>query len=92
MRPSDTRSTLSTRPGFKGAGDSSSVIGKGHDGTLRRLQDARADIKIYMISGRVYEGKVLNRDRWTITIHTVKDKAVTLYKHAIEGFVPQEGV
>lgn len=62
------------------------MIAKGHDAILKGLQDRTAQISIFAISGELYEGAVVARDRWTITIRDKNNTNVTIYKHAIESF------
>lgn len=91
---SDIRQTLHATP--KGPAFSSGPIrkaphvAKGHDAILKNLQDRGALIHITTVGGEAYHGKMINRDRYTITIRiTHADKTfddMTVYKHAIESF------
>lgn len=66
---------------------------KGHDAILKRLQDGKEDVIVVMISGDRIAGKIIARDKFTITLNVKDDEEgsekevdVTLYKHAIESF------
>lgn len=68
------------------------MIAKGHDAILKSLQDRGATIKVETMNGTApIIGKMINRDRYTITVDTkikggTEVSRVTIYKHAIEMF------
>jgi sRNA-binding regulator protein Hfq len=62
-------------------------IAKGHDAILKSAQDAGDTIEIIAMSGDVIVGKLLNRDKFTVTIlEEDSGKKKTVYKHGIESF------
>jgi sRNA-binding regulator protein Hfq len=64
-----------------------SMIAKGHDAILKSLQDRSATIEIYpMHCADPIIGKMINRDRYTITVELDTGARRTVYKHAIESF------
>lgn len=76
------------QPGTNGGvNNAKKFIAKGHDAILKNAQDAGDMIKITAISGEIVIGKLVNRDKFTITVieDATGDKA-TFYKHAIESF------
>lgn len=63
------------------------MVAKGHDAILKGLQDRSAFIEIYpMCSDEPIIGKMINRDRYTITVELANGQRRTIYKHAIESF------
>jgi sRNA-binding regulator protein Hfq len=58
---------------------------KGHDATLKKLQDNESLTNFYLIGGGALIGTVLDRDKFTITV-LVDGREVVLYKHAILYF------
>ena len=71
------------------------MVAKGHDAILKGMQDRSATIRIESISGVLYQGVLVNRDRYTITIRTVTGATtagdivtndITIYKQGIESF------
>lgn len=84
-------STLRVKPGFtrKPTTTKKPFVAKGHDAILKSIQDDGADIEVNMISdGTSITGKLLARDRYTITVLDKHGVCRTLYKHAIESFAP----
>lgn len=64
-----------------------SMIAKGHDAILKAFQDRSATVEIYpMHCADPIVGKMINRDRYTITVELESGKRRTVYKHAIESF------
>lgn len=72
---------------------------KGHDAILAKLQESRAVVRIFVITpdSDFIEGRVVGRDKFTITVqptyiddsngyHDGEDRPITIYKHAIESF------
>jgi sRNA-binding regulator protein Hfq len=62
-------------------------VAKGHDAILKSMQDRGAIIEIFPVGyeGRIV-GKMVNRDRYTITVELDGGQRRTVYKHAIESF------
>lgn len=71
---------------------------KGHDAILAKLQESREVVSIYPLNSEEIRGRIIGRDKFTITIKpvTVEDGGyrdgphapITFYKHGIEGFQP----
>lgn len=73
---------------------------KGHDAILADLQERRAEVKIVTVCGAHYTGRIVGRDKFTITVErthgllgtkdteTMGDAPVTIYKSAISTFQP----
>lgn len=83
-----TRPTLGLPSGLeRRAAARKPVVAKGHDAILKGLQDRGATIEIYPIGydGKIV-GKMINRDRYTITVELAGGQRRTIYKHAIESF------
>lgn len=62
---------------------------KGHDSVLRALQNDARQITVTLMSGERLVGKVVGRDKFTITVMTAEARHV-IYKHAIESFFGEE--
>lgn len=77
MNQPNEKATTHTKPKF---------VAKGHDAILKNAQDASERIEIIAMSGDVIVGKILNRDKFTITILEDSGKKRTVYKHGIESF------
>ena len=94
------RSTLTVRQGYnRGEGKSNGqhqqtakkpFVAKGHDLILKNMQDdPKAKIKVTLAGdGAEVVGRLIARDKFTITVLTADGRRRTLYKHAIEGFEP----
>lgn len=67
-------------------------VAKGHDAILKSAQDAGEHIEIIAMSGDVISGKILNRDKFTVTILEDSGKRRTVYKHGIESFSIEKAV
>lgn len=85
------RRTLHARPGF--SRDSKPArkpfVAKGHDAILKAQQDVGGRIIVTtMGDGTEHVGKLIARDKYTITILTDGGASKTFYKHAIESFEP----
>jgi RNA chaperone Hfq len=76
-RQFDAKRDTGTRPVVKFA--------KGHDAVLKRMQDNNSLVFIQPLNGDGFEGRVKNRDRYTITLE-VGGRERVIYKHAIEYF------
>ena len=70
-------------------------IAKGHDSILKEAQDAKGLLRVITMSdGQDHVGKMVARDKFTITLEIEIDPGVegtakvrrTFYKHAIESF------
>lgn len=62
-------------------------VAKGHDAILKRAQDDRGHISIALMSdGSQIDGRLVARDKFTITVDVLGTGRVTVYKHAIESF------
>jgi sRNA-binding regulator protein Hfq len=66
-------------------------VAKGHDAILKNAQDAGSDIAIEFMSGNQILGKLVNRDKYTITVLVPSGDKMTVYKHAIEFFTVVKG-
>ena len=97
-----TRSTLTVRPGYnhnrgnEGKGGHSAAkkpfVAKGHDLILKNIQEDESATIIVTLLGDGAEviGRLIARDKFTITVLTNDGRRRTIYKHAIEGFEPIE--
>ena len=66
-------------------------VAKGHDAILQSLQFSGERILVTLVGdGSEVEGKLIARDKFTITVLTDDGRRRTLYKHAIEGFEPAQ--
>lgn len=64
-------------------------VAKGHDAILKNTQDAGGTITITTIGdGSSVTGKLIARDKYTITVEIELGVRRTYYKHAIESFEP----
>lgn len=66
-------------------------VAKGHDAILKDAQDNKGILRIVTMSdGAVHVGKMVARDKFTITIEVTVSGGTavrrTFYKHAIESF------
>lgn len=59
-------------------------IAKGHDSQLQDAQYSGAKTTLNLMSGISVTGKLLRRDKYTITLLHEKGEEI-FYKHAIEG-------
>lgn len=65
-------------------------VAKGHDAILKGMQDSGEEINVIMISSEIpLIGKLVARDKFTITVLTNSGWRRTIYKHAIESFGPE---
>lgn len=82
------RRTLTARPGWKpNASGARPFVAKGHDAILKRMQDNGGRISVTaMGDGARTAGKMIARDKFTITLKTDEGREITFYKHAIESF------
>lgn len=75
-----SRSTLRPKKQF---------VAKGHDAILKELQDSGATISVALLGdGSEIIGKLVARDKFTLTVLTAAGSRRTIYKHAIESFGP----
>ena len=92
IREGQRRSTLSTsgsRDAHKPLPPKKAFVAKGHDAILKNQQDAGGLLEITTIGdGSVFVGKLVARDKYTITIEKNDGGRKTFYKHAIESFEP----
>lgn len=88
------RNQLHVRPDYQSRGREGSKppmkFAKGHDAVLKAAQDSGAICLVQPMNGESYSGKVLNRDRYTVTL-LVNDRKRVVYKHAVEFFELEEG-
>lgn len=92
--------TANEMGGFSARPQAKKFVAKGHDAQLEKAQYGRLPVTISLISGSVYVGTIVKRDKFTITLR--HDAASTVspddsriaswagqdeifYKHAIEG-------
>lgn len=90
MRDAASR-TLTVKPGHHPTqGQKRPFVAKGHDAILKNIQDTDG-VKIavtLMNDGSTVEGRLVARDKFTVTVLTDEGRRRTFYKHAIEGFEP----
>lgn len=60
-------------------------IAKGHDRQLGDVQSNRLNVVVLTIGGETHVGKIVYRDKYTITVDTGADQLQLIYKHAIES-------
>jgi sRNA-binding regulator protein Hfq len=94
------RRTLGVKEGYRSNGSSDRGprgdkparrvhVPKGHDAILADLQERQASVD-FTIGDSAFKGRVIGRDKFTITVRTVNGRARVVYKHAIDWF--EEGV
>jgi len=87
QKDGSARRTLHVKPGVGKPPLKKPFIAKGHDAILKGMQDNGGDISVSMISTEIpLVGKLIARDKFTITVLTDDGERVTIYKHAIESF------
>jgi len=59
-------------------------VAKGHDAQLQDAQMGRHDTEVISQSGIIYNGTIVRRDKYTITLLCPAGELI-LYKHAIES-------
>jgi sRNA-binding regulator protein Hfq len=57
---------------------------KGHDKQLQDAQYGDATVEVESISGTFYSGKLVRRDRYTVTLKSATGRERIIFKHAIE--------
>lgn len=83
------RRTLSANGNRRPTTQKKPFVAKGHDAILKGVQDSEGFIIITTVGdGSEHVGKMIARDKYTITILTDAGRKKTLYKHAIESFEP----
>lgn len=66
-------------------------VPKGHDAILNEVQANEGYLTVTkMGDGSEITGKLIARDKYTITLLVDGTRRVTLYKHAVESFEPVE--
>lgn len=86
---------LHPRPGFRrdsrqGGPGGQKPTPKGHDAVLKALQDSGRECTIVLASsGNKVVGKIVGRDKFTITL-LVSGVRRVIYKHAVEEFFGEE--
>lgn len=64
-------------------------VAKGHDAILKGVQDIGGFILVLTMNGEApIRGKLIARDKFTITVELANGRRLTIYKHAIESFEP----
>lgn len=65
---------------------------KGHDTVLGAIQNGGRSITVELISGEVVTGKLVGRDKYTVTVRPENTQNIrkVIYKHAIESFYGEE--
>lgn len=58
----------------------------GHELLLQKLKDEKALVVVVENSGLRHEARILDFDKFTITIHSNEIEELCLFKHAITGF------
>lgn len=61
-------------------------VAKGHDRALQHAEQDRRMLRIDTMSGYSFEGRMVRRDRYTITIRTEEGREKCFFKHGIESF------
>lgn len=65
----------------------------GHDIALRYCKDHGTFIEaVLMSNGELFTGKLVDFDKYTITLQPPAGRKRTLYKHALESFVILDGL
>lgn len=83
---SDFTKYVPPQPRKAGHAPRSPAKAKGHDVVLAAIQDKGRDINIQLLSGEKIVGKVVARDKFTISIEQAGGTTYVVYKHAIETF------
>lgn len=83
------------QPNYRGGNSSAppqkrEAAAKGHDAVLKALQSDGREVVITLMSGDHVIGKVVGRDKFTITMQVDDGRRMVIYKHAIESFVGEE--
>lgn len=60
---------------------------KGHDAVLQRLQEQGSEVEVRTNGGEVYVGKLVARDRFTMSVQLPAGKRAVIYKSAVEAFL-----
>ncbi len=60
---------------------------KGHDAVLQRLQEKQTEVEVRAVGGKVYRGKLVARDRFTLSLELPDGKRAVIYKSATEAFL-----
>lgn len=78
----NNRSTITVR-----AAQKKPFIAKGHDSILKTMQDCGEQVSVVLLSTDVpVVGRLVARDKYTITVLGDTFGRRTFYKHAIESF------
>jgi sRNA-binding regulator protein Hfq len=71
---------------------------KGHDAVLTAIMSQERELTVILMSGDEVKGKIVGKDKYTITVRTVNDKyeppivrREVIFKHAIERLWADEG-
>lgn len=90
MSSYDSRYPQQSPPRQSSAPPRKEGIAKGHDAVLRALQNDGRHITIFTLSGKTLKGKVVGRDKYTVTVQDADGIRAIIYKHAIELFYGAE--
>lgn len=86
--PRPSRQPFGVRPQTEG-GERKRFVAKGHDAQLQDLQFTGREVRITTMSGLEAFGKVIRRDKFTITLELAQGTEAgaheIFYKHAIES-------
>lgn len=59
---------------------------KGHDVVLQRAYDNQSKMTVHTVTGKTIEGKLIARDRYTVSVKDGSSTVHTIFKSAIESF------
>lgn len=74
----------------RGNSGSAAPRSKGHDAVLNAIQSQERDVVVVLMSGDEITGKIVGRDKYTITVRDDKGRRQVIYKHGIERFWAEE--
>lgn len=66
-------------------GEQRKFVAKGHDAQLQDAQHNRLDTTLVTLAGDTFNGTVIKRDKFTITLRLDSGEETIFYKHAIES-------
>jgi sRNA-binding regulator protein Hfq len=79
----DVRNTLRIKNPQRPFKPRKPFVAKGHDALLKGLQDSGADVTV-CVNGDIIVGKIIARDKFTVTLNDGGIDSVLIYKSAIE--------
>ncbi len=70
--------------------NSTGPVSKGHDAVLRAIQSQERTITVETLSGTLFVGQLVGRDKFTLTVRGADHRRRVIYKSAIESFYADE--